>query len=566
MKQLLFLVAIWFFLQSANAQQTNNCPSKIGYSATYPCLPAISQPGFYLVYEGPYSGPLPTGTLTTNFDPSGPNCQSFPVQTTSWSCGSGWLIDIQGPFCMIEKPTGSVTFSNGMVCYYTDGLLQSGSTVACENLLQNCPRPLIELAKDFIGPKDPDCKYWHGPCASENKVWREGTVSLGSAVYSYSGGPFNLIAKGGITTDLLQICVPEWCDYVFDDTFRLRPLPEVAAFIQANGHLPGCTPAKAIEAEGGFYLEKEKVGQQEKIEEVFLHLFDLRKRMDKLDAHLPLAPNGKMPGSPIQDIPEIRFIQPNTGPDASPQITCFQIAPAQTGMPNGTGGVTVMPGPGPFNLAWSGGQLYNVLCDGPIRIQGLSAGLHSVTVSDATGQLGVCGFTISAGQPTDCTVFNDPDCRAAIIAMLEEEAFDTPLDCIQWEGDPCSSTDNMYRLGKVGIGTSVIPSGYSLAVKGGITSDKIRIELCESANWCDYVFDDEYPLLALPEVEKYVQEHRHLPRIVSQAEVIRDGGFELRSVTLAQQEKIEEAFLYLIQLENKKKALQERLNSSYEKY
>jgi len=563
MKQLLLFVVLSGLAPAIIAQQSNNCPSRIGYFDTYPCLPSISQPGFYLLYDSPPSGPLPAGTITTNFDPSGPNCQSFSVQTTPWSCGYGWLIDIQGPFCTLEKPTGSVTFSNGMVCYYTDGLLQSGSTVACENLLQNCPRPLIELAKDFIGPKDPDCEYWHGPCASENKIWREGKVSIGAENYAYSGGSFHLVAKGGITTDLLQICAPEWCDYVFDDTFRLRPLPEVAAFIQANGHLPGCTPAKAIEAEGGFFLEKEKLAQQEKIEEIFLHLFDLRKRLAKLDAQLPSTGNSEKVKRQVSNIAPIQAIKPQP---VTAQITCFQITPAQTGMATGTGGVTITPGPGPFNLAWSGGQLNNVLCDGPIRIQGLSAGLYSVTVSDATGQLGVCGFTISAGQPTDCTAFNDPDCRASIIAMLEEEAFDTPLDCIQWEGDPCSSTDNMHRLGKVGIGTSFIPSGYSLAVKGGITADKIRIELCESANWCDYVFDDDYVLPPLPEVEQFVQEHHHLPGIVSQAEVTRDGGFELRAVTLAQQEKIEEAFLYLLQLENKKKALQERLNLIEEKY
>lgn len=566
MKHLLLLVTLSGLAPAIFAQQSNDCPSRIGYFDTYPCLPSISQPGFYLLYDSPASGSLPTGTITTNFNPSGPNCQSFSVQTTPWSCGAGWLIDIQGPFCTLEKPTGSVTFSNGLVCHYTDGLLQSGSTVACENLLQNCPRPLIELAKDYIGPKDPDCKYWHGPCASENKIWREGTVSIGAEKYAYSGGLFQLIVKGGLTTDLLQICVPEWCDYVFDDTFRLRPLPEVAAFIQANGHLPDCTPAATIEAEGGFFLEKEKVGQQEKIEEIFLHLFDLRKRLSKLDSRLPAAPNRNAPETQMQVMAEIQAITPPGELPVSPQITCFQVAPAQTGMANGAGGVVVAPGPGPFSLAWAGGQLNNVLCNGPIQIPNLSAGLHSITVSDAGGQLGVCGITISTGQPADCAPFNDPDCRAAIISMIEEDAFDTPLDCIQWEGDPCSNTDNMYRLGKVGIGTSVIPSGYSLAVKGGITSDKIRIELCESANWCDYVFADDYRLLPLPEVEKYVQEQHHLPGVVSQAEVTRDGGFELRAATLAQQVKIEEAFLYLIQLEKQKKALQERLSLLEEQY
>jgi hypothetical protein len=440
----------------------------------------------------------------------------------------------------------------------------TGQTAApCEHLLQNCPRPLIELAKDFVVSKDPDCRYWTGPCTSENKIWREGVVRLGPGIGG-SGGAWKLLVEGGITAEFLQIRRPEWSDYVFDDTFALRPLPEVAAFIRANGHLPGCTSGKTIEAEGGFLLDLETLHQQEKIEEIFLHLFDLRRRMDKLAARLPLASENPAPvgvagpeRTELENIPAI----PAAAPGVSPQVACLQIRPAQTGMATGVGGVTITPGAGPYDLAWPGGQLINVLCDGTIRIENLSPGNHVVTVSDASGPLGTCILAIGIGQPADCSVFSDPACKIAIVQMLKEQAFDTPLDCVQWQGDPCSNTTGIHRLGRVGIGTSAVPSGYSLAVKGGILTDKVRIELCTSGNWCDYVFDDDYPLLPLTEVEQFVRTHRHLPGVFSQAKVSRDGGFELRAATLAQQEKIEEAFLYLIQLNKRKQELETRLNN-----
>ncbi|MFN0014745.1 MAG: hypothetical protein ACKVU2_09375 [Saprospiraceae bacterium] len=447
------------------------------------------------------------------------------------------------------------------VCYLVGGPVHSGGQTPspCQFVLQNCPRPLVELAKDFVGSKDPDCKYWHGPCASENKAWREGQVYLGAGIFSYSGGggTFNLLVKGGITTEMLQICVPEWCDYVFSDTFRLMPLPKVEEFTKANGHLPGCTPGHVIEGVGGFFLDKEVVSQQEKIEEIFLHLFDLRKRLEALKLTLPSTAEIKSQNPVVSK--DAQTTVGDVPPPAVPAIVCYQVSPAQASTPNGVGGIQITPGPGPFNLSWAGGQLNNILCSGPIQIENLTAGLYNVTVSDASGIVGSCAFTISLGSATDCTMFADPACKAAILAMLEAEAFGTPANCLQWEGPPCSSTNNLSRFGKVGIGTSVVPSNYSLAVKGGISSDKIRIELCESANWCDYVFDPKYPLLPLAEVEAFVRKNRHLPGMVTQGDVTRDGGFELRAVTLDQQEKIEEAFLYLIQLDKQKKEIQERL-------
>ena len=101
-----------------------------------------------------------------------------------------------------------------------------GPSEACAMLLHNCGDEIIKFAKNFIPPTDPDCKLWNGSCDTEGEIWRNGVVGLGTAHIVSTTNWFapKLIVKGGITTEQLQICQVGWCDYVFDDTFRLMPL------------------------------------------------------------------------------------------------------------------------------------------------------------------------------------------------------------------------------------------------------------------------------------------------------------------------------------------------------
>jgi len=552
------------FPGNLQAQQSFECPYKIGYSTTYPCT-GVPQPGFYIHFNNPYTG---STAVQFNFDPSGPNCQSMGLSHGPSNCGNYWLTDITDP-CTLEMPTGTLTFTiNGIEreCHYKDGLLDYELSTGCDDLVADCGESLAEFARDFI-PTDENCKLWEGSCAPESEIWRTGTVILGADRLS---GNFKLGVKGGITTEMLQICKTEWCDYVFDDTFRLKPLIEITAFIRANGHLPGCTPGAKINAEGSFYLDEEAVHQQEKIEEIFLYLIALQKRLDHVENKIKAS---DWIDNPLNQKPAEKNSSPNIshafvvpGSEMSPkvtaQITCFQIQPGQPGVPNGVGGVSITPAGGPYNLSWSGpgsGQMTGVDCAGAIKIPGLLPGSYTVTVSDNIGLIGTCVFSVGSSQGS-CADFNNPDCKKDIIDFLEQQAFNLPPACEQWDGDPCSHTENIYRLGNVGIGTNVLKPGYSLAVKGGIGTDKFRVELCETSGWCDYVFDKDYILPILSDVESYIKANQHLPGMITQSKIIQDGGFELRQVKLDQQEKIEEAFLYLIQLNNKKKELNEKLS------
>ena len=62
----------------------------------------------------------------------------------------------------------------------------------------------------------------------------------------------------------------------------------------------------------------------------------------------------------------------------------------------------------------------------------------------------------------------------------------------------------------------------------------------------DYVFEKDYPLLALAELEKYIRENRHLPEIPS-ANDMEENGLNLKEINLLLLKKVEELTLHLIE-------------------
>ncbi|MEI9945321.1 MAG: hypothetical protein WDN26_14035 [Chitinophagaceae bacterium] len=109
---------------------------------------------------------------------------------------------------------------------------------------------------------------------------------------------------------------------------------------------------------------------------------------------------------------------------------------------------------------------------------------------------------------------------------------------------------------KVGIGTSD-PGSYKLAVEGKIAAREIKVTL---ASFADYVFDKKYKLLSLNNLEKFIQQNKHLPNIPSAKDVEENKGIELGDMNVKLLEKIEELTLYIIQLNKKIELLEKRKN------
>ena len=115
-------------------------------------------------------------------------------------------------------------------------------------------------------------------------------------------------------------------------------------------------------------------------------------------------------------------------------------------------------------------------------------------------------------------------------------------------GSSSSFTETMSFYpgsGQLGIGTNNV-GVYKLAVNGSIHSNEVVVE----SGWADYVFNDKYRLPSLPEVEKFILAHKHLPGIPSASEV-HNNGLKLGEIQTKMMQKIEELTLYVIELEKK---------------
>ncbi len=102
--------------------------------------------------------------------------------------------------------------------------------------------------------------------------------------------------------------------------------------------------------------------------------------------------------------------------------------------------------------------------------------------------------------------------------------------------------------GNVGIGTdltgSTFNASYKLAVNGGIRAKFLKVE----PNWADFVFEKNYALPAIEDVEQYIKKYGHLPEIPTAEEIKKDGA-DVGELLKLQMQKIEELTLYVIQLQ-----------------
>ncbi|MDM8176922.1 hypothetical protein QT327_21655 [Olivibacter sp. 47] len=108
-------------------------------------------------------------------------------------------------------------------------------------------------------------------------------------------------------------------------------------------------------------------------------------------------------------------------------------------------------------------------------------------------------------------------------------------------GDVILASAKGATSGNVGIGTTNPQA--KLAVNGNILAKEIKVKTDISVP--DYVFEPDYKMLSLSEVENYVKEHKHLPEIPSAKEIGEDG-LDLGAMNLLLLKKVEELTLHLI--------------------
>jgi hypothetical protein len=75
----------------------------------------------------------------------------------------------------------------------------------------------------------------------------------------------------------------------------------------------------------------------------------------------------------------------------------------------------------------------------------------------------------------------------------------------------------------------------------------------------DYVFEPDYDLPALDEIEAYVKEHKHLPEIPSAKEIEKEG-LDLAEMNLLLLKKVEELTLIIIEQNKRILSLETKVN------
>jgi hypothetical protein len=124
--------------------------------------------------------------------------------------------------------------------------------------------------------------------------------------------------------------------------------------------------------------------------------------------------------------------------------------------------------------------------------------------------------------------------------------------------DLSMQTGGLERLritndGNVGIGIAHPQS--KLSVNGDITTSRLRVL---QTGWSDFVFNQDYKLPTLKEVEAYIAANKHLPDVISAKEVEKNG-LDVGDANKQLLQKIEELTLYLIEEHKKNAALEEKL-------
>lgn len=138
----------------------------------------------------------------------------------------------------------------------------------------------------------------------------------------------------------------------------------------------------------------------------------------------------------------------------------------------------------------------------------------------------------------------------------------TKMTILRSNGNVGIGTNNpQARLdvnGNVRIGDVTTPVGYKLYVEEGILAERVRIAAKNGAEWADYVFEPDYDLNSIEQVEKFIKANKHLPNVPSAKEV-GEKGVDVVEMDATLLRQIEELWLHVIELKKENETLKEKV-------
>ena len=136
-----------------------------------------------------------------------------------------------------------------------------------------------------------------------------------------------------------------------------------------------------------------------------------------------------------------------------------------------------------------------------------------------------------------------------------------PTQKFQVSGGNAHFEGNVYVNNRIGINT--VSPQCELDVRGTAHFCKAVIK---QSGWCDFVFEPDYKLPTLFEVDEYIKKHKHLPGIPSASEV-EENGVDIGTMNVLLLQQLEEQVIHNINqqkdIENLKSEL-EMLREEFE--
>ncbi|MCR9153134.1 MAG: hypothetical protein NXI09_03430 [Bacteroidetes bacterium] len=119
------------------------------------------------------------------------------------------------------------------------------------------------------------------------------------------------------------------------------------------------------------------------------------------------------------------------------------------------------------------------------------------------------------------------------------------------------SSEGILHIGPQLLKEESTADGYYLYVEKGIRTERVKVDIAKTNGWADYVFEEDYDLISLEELESYIHDQGHLPGIPTR-EQLEEEGLDLAESNKQLLEKVEELSLYILQLNKRLKQLESK--------
>jgi len=134
----------------------------------------------------------------------------------------------------------------------------------------------------------------------------------------------------------------------------------------------------------------------------------------------------------------------------------------------------------------------------------------------------------------------------------------TKLTIDAWSNDGLKILTDPNKLVINVFNKSTNKSEFLVKSNGFVYAREINV-LPNNLTFPDYVFEKNYKRLLISELDAFIKKNKHLPNIPTAKEVEKNG-INLAEMQILQMEKLEEAFLYIIDLKKENDELRKRIS------